>query len=184
MARFRFNPHPTFLPGDAEALLQQGMRSPVSIRTRHFCRVMLDGLLKYAMCAPLVSIRTRHFCRVMRAAARYSGCRGDVSIRTRHFCRVMRAPAHGVHGSRGVSIRTRHFCRVMRGECGGGDIPRQVSIRTRHFCRVMRSGPPWRSRRSSCFNPHPTFLPGDAPSAARRSGKTPKFQSAPDISAG
>ena len=38
----------------------------VSIRTRHFCRVMLSQVLVGATGERFVSIRTRHFCRVMR----------------------------------------------------------------------------------------------------------------------
>ena len=37
----------------------------VSIRTRHFCRVMRDQDLRIEA-VQVVSIRTRHFCRVMR----------------------------------------------------------------------------------------------------------------------
>ncbi len=37
-----------------------------------------------------VSIRTRHFCRVMPFDPDLLGVLTPVSIRTRHFCRVMR----------------------------------------------------------------------------------------------
>ncbi len=39
-----FNPHPAFLPGDAVCLYSLPLRSMVSIRTRHFCRVMLADM--------------------------------------------------------------------------------------------------------------------------------------------
>ena len=39
--------------------------------------------------ARMVSIRTRHFCRVMQLVAVGILALGLVSIRTRHFCRVM-----------------------------------------------------------------------------------------------
>ena len=82
-----------------------------------------------------------------------------------------------------------------------------VSIRTRHFCRVMLHR--WLPVRlpANCFNPHPAFLPGDAPpdepaafaegvsirtrhfcrvmrSPVRAMGAHGPFQSAPGISAG
>ena len=66
-ARFRrsFNPHPTFLPGDA---LQVGcvgfLGCLVSIHTRHFCRVMPHADAG-ELVGKEVSIHTRHFCRVM-----------------------------------------------------------------------------------------------------------------------
>ena len=60
-----FNPHPTFLPGDA-ILTERRYANyrRVSIHTRHFCRVMLD---KFGIgeTDDYVSIHTRHFCRVM-----------------------------------------------------------------------------------------------------------------------
>ena len=111
----RFNPHPTFLPGDASCMV----RNSRNIRD--------------------VSIHTRHFCRVMPRAAQIRGPRDAVSIHTRHFCRVMlwclpeRTPTQwsfnphptflpgdarsffDVRGNWGVSIHTRHFCRVMQG---------------------------------------------------------------------
>ena len=45
-----------------------------------------------------VSIRTRHFCRVMHRQIFVVTAGGGVSIRTRHFCRVMLAmfPGEGV----------------------------------------------------------------------------------------
>ena len=90
----RFNPHPAFLPGDATARACGPSGQPVSIRTRHFCRVM-----------PYNGGETR--------------LHREVSIRTRHFCRVMREFLGGGNRGRGVSIRTRHFCRVMPGQsCG------------------------------------------------------------------
>ena len=35
-----FNPHPAFLPGDASRADELTELADVSIRTRHFCRVM------------------------------------------------------------------------------------------------------------------------------------------------
>ncbi len=84
----RFNPHPAFLPGDAGPWCLAGQGESVSIRTRHFCRVMPDQL-EQRVDDLLVSIRTRHFCRVMRMFLSSSPSQIDVSIRTRHFCRVM-----------------------------------------------------------------------------------------------
>ncbi len=64
-----FNPHPAFLPGDAADILNKRCLGRVSIRTRHFCRVMLSAGNVEAF-QHLVSIRTRHFCRVMRRSRR------------------------------------------------------------------------------------------------------------------
>ena len=60
-----------------------------------------------------VSIRTRHFCRVMPRRIRGVVANPRVSIRTRHFCRVMPHRRRPARAQAGVSIRTRHFCRVM-----------------------------------------------------------------------
>ena len=39
-----FNPHPAFLPGDAWHKRYRSQQHGVSIRTRHFCRVMPAGV--------------------------------------------------------------------------------------------------------------------------------------------
>ncbi len=111
----------------------------------------------------LVSIRTRHFCRVMPGPVVKRPKLRLVSIRTRHFCRVMHARQLGGFIPIGVSIRTRHFCRVMQVDTRGDCYSAWVSIRTRHFCRVMLSGDICRAGKwALSFNPHPAFLPGDA----------------------
>ena len=106
-----FNPHPASLPGDAPNRRRRYANQPVSIRTRHRCRVMhgvtvetrfprgfnphpasLPGDAAYTRLTsthPWVSIRTRHRCRVMRVCAVCYHVRPIVSIRTRHRCRVM-----------------------------------------------------------------------------------------------
>ena len=106
-----FNPHPTFLPGDAFSLAGIAIINAVSIHTRHFCRVM-------------------------RAGGVFNGAARPVSIHTRHFCRVM---------------------------------------------RLYRRGP---AHCQAGFNPHPTFLPGDAGQGGGGGSAVKSFQSTPDISAG
>ena len=67
------------------------------------------------MMASRVSIRTRHFCRVMHLSMYNDTIKETVSIRTRHFCRVMLSAHAVIKRCQLVSIRTRHFCRVMPG---------------------------------------------------------------------
>jgi len=83
----RFNPHPASLPGDAPYRPLSRCKQPVSIRTRHRCRVMR------MLPAPWSLLRcfNPHPASLPGDAVDTSGKVGIVlvSIRTRHRCRVM-----------------------------------------------------------------------------------------------
>ncbi len=115
-----FNPHPAFLPGDAVDGNDSSRTGRVSIRTRHFCRVMP---LAQAISQPTTWCFNPHPAFLPGDAQIPSHAAGlgfHVSIRTRHFCRVMLAIHPRIKATAQVSIRTRHFCRVMLNGCHCG----------------------------------------------------------------
>ena len=82
-----------------------------------------------------------------------------------------------------VSIRARHCWRAMRVMVEGNTRAVFVSIRARHCWRAMLFNASVRWAVSSCFNPRPPLLAGDANAAASRLLKK-VFQSAPAIAGG